>query len=54
MTGLTNENADRATVSRFIMDWISRYGIMGELICDNGIYFLFLFWLLYILMTGIS
>ena len=29
-------SADIQSIAPFIFDWISRFGLMGQLICDNG------------------
>ena len=30
------KSADSRSIAPFIFDWISRFGLMGHLICDNG------------------
>ena len=30
------KSANRKSVAPFIFDWITRFGLMGQLICDNG------------------
>ena len=30
------KSVDSQSVAPFIFDWITRFGLMGQLICDNG------------------
>ena len=30
------KSADSKSVAPFIFDWITRFGLIGQLICDNG------------------
>ena len=30
------KSADSHSVAPFVFDWISRFGLMGQLVCDNG------------------
>ena len=30
------KKADSKSVAAFVHEWITRFGLMGELVCDNG------------------
>ena len=36
MQAKATESADSQSVVPYVFDWISRFGLMGQLVCDNG------------------